>query len=442
MILIREDFLHYLWRFKYFAINKLQTTSNEPIHIINVGEHNFNSGPDFFSAKIKIADQLWAGNVEIHVKSSDWYLHHHEQDSNYDNVILHVVWVDDIGVYDKNNRLIPTLELNTYVSQGILDQYSLLFSKKMKWINCENLITTIDNFTVDNWLEVLYFERLEEKTNLINTFLESSSNDWEAVLFKLLVKNFGLKINGDAFLNLADSIDFKVLRKEQFKLINIEAIFFGQAGFLQEKKEDPYYQKLQIEYRYLQKKYHLEPVFNGQFQFFRLRPNNFPTIRIAQLAYLYFSHHNLFSKILEINTKDSFYKLFRIKTSSFWEQHYGFASKSVSRPKKLSKSFIDLIIINTVIPIKFMYFKHMGHFKEELILNLIKQIAPENNSILKKFESLFDKRSILPGDTYFKLSIDNALDSQALLQLKNAYCNYQLCLKCSIGNSLIQGDKL
>lgn len=432
MILIPEDFLHYLWKYKFFATKELQTTTNIPIQIITIGEQNVNSGPDFFNSKLKIGNQLWAGNVEIHVKASDWYVHKHENDTNYDNVILHVVWENDAEVYSKNNEIIPTLELKSIVSKDLINKYQALFSKQLKWINCENKINSIDQFTLNNWLEVLYFERLEQKSNLIQNLLKNSANDWEAVLFKLLAKNFGLKVNGDAFLNLANSIDFKIVRKEQNNLLNLEALFFGQAGFLEEEIESSYYKKLQKEYQYLQLKYKLEPLYKGQFQFFRLRPNNFPTIRLAQLAMLYFTHHNLFSKILDAKCLEDFYDLFSLKISDFWQQHYSFTSGSVRRSKKITKSFIDLLIINTIIPIKFMYYKQIGKQDEESILELIKQIQPEKNSIINKFESLPMNKE---GSC---ISVDNAFESQSFLQLKNEYCNSQRCLHCAIGNSLLK----
>ncbi len=422
--MIREDFLHYLWKYKYFAVNKLRTTAKETIQIINAGEHNLNSGPDFFNSKIIIDKQTWAGNVEIHVKSSDWYLHHHENDSNYDNVILHVVWLHDIDIYQKNNTVIPTLELHNFTSQKILNNYKKLFSKKLKFINCEFDVSSINEFTLNNWLEKLYIEKLEQKSEVIYELLRQSNNNWEAVLFKLLAKNFGLKVNGDSFLNLANSIDFKVIRKEHFKLINLEALFFGQAGFLQEDGEETYHQSLKNEYEFLKLKYHLESLYNGQFQFFRLRPSNFPTVRLAQFAMLYFKQHNLFSKILEANSLKDLYSLFDVKPSVFWEQHYNFTSNSLKRSKKLTEPFIDLLIINSIIPIKFVFQKQIGKLDEELFLNLIREIKPEKNSIITKFDGL-------------NIKVKNAMDSQALLLLKSEYCNANLCLQCAVGNFLL-----
>ncbi len=435
MILIQEDFLHYLWKHKYFTINKLQATNNESIIIYGSGEHNLDSGPDFFNAKIKIGDQLWVGNVEIHVKSSDWYVHQHEKDENYDSVILHVVWENDIEVYNKNSIPIPTLELHSLVPKDLIKQYKALFSKRINWINCEKFIGSIDEFILNNWIEVLFFERLQQKSELILQLLKESKNDWESVLFKLLAKNFGLKVNGDSFFTLANSIDFKIIRKEQSKLINLEALFFGQSGFLDKEFENAYFEELKSEYRYLQSKYSLEPIFNGQIKFFRLRPNNFPTIRLAQLSMLYFTHQNLFSKIINCKNLDEVYSLFDTKTSVFWEDHYNFNSISKKRSKSLTKPFVDLLIMNTIIPLKFIYFKHIGKLNEESILSLAKQIKPEKNNIINKFEDILSK------NTGVKHKINNAFESQGYLHLKTSYCNKNLCLQCAIGNTILKNKQ-
>jgi hypothetical protein len=282
-------------------------------------------------------------------------VHNHEKDKNYDNVILHVVWINDVQVFHKNNIPIPTLELKNFVSDKILIQYRGLFFKRSNWINCENSMIHTSSFILNNWLEVLYIERLQQKSKLIEDLLIKYANDWEEVFFILLAGNFGLKVNRDSFINLASSIDFKIIRKEQGSLINLEAILFGQAGFLNDKKEGYFYNNLKKEYNFLKLKYSLKPLFNGQFQFFRLRPNNFPTIRLAQLAMLYHLHQNLFSKIIVLNDLDEYYNIFNNATSSYWKQHYNFNSRSNKRPKFLTKQFINLLLINTIIPLKYVY---------------------------------------------------------------------------------------
>ena len=264
---MKEDFLHYIWQQKLFSFKDLQTTNDEPIEVVKTGIMNKNSGPDFFNAQLKINNQLWVGNIEIHVKSSDWYLHQHEIDSNYDAVILHVVWEHDTDVFMKNNNPLPTLVLKDYIQKGILNKYQNLFSKKISWIPCENQISEVDSFLMNNWLERLYFQRLEHKSVLIDELLQKSNNDFEAVLFQLLAKNFGLKVNGEMFLSLAHSFDFSILRKVRFEEEILSALIFGQAGFLEEETEEVYQKLLKKEYEYLRHKYNLYAITNG-FQFF------------------------------------------------------------------------------------------------------------------------------------------------------------------------------
>ncbi len=421
---MRENFLHYVWKYKKFDVLHLKTTQHESISLVSVGRHNHNSGPDFFNAKLKIEEQLWAGNVEIHIKSSDWFAHHHEQDRAYDNVILHVVYEHDTDVFREDNSTIPTLELKHYINKEVLLQYQKLFSNKSKWINCENDFAKTEDFILNHWLERLYFERLERKSKTIEDLLEVSKNNWEAVLFKMMTKNFGLKVNGDAFLSLAKSIDFSVLRKSQSSLLSLEALLFGQASLLEKDVEDAFYQNLKNEYGFLKQKFQLSNEFVLPLQFFRLRPPNFPTIRLSQLANLYHKQQHLFSKILGSNTLEDFYKLFGVSTTLYWKTHYTFQKASKSSRKVLTKSFIDLLLINTIIPLKFSYAKRKGESVNEKLIEIIRAIGSEKNSIIEGF------------DTLKKVS-KSALESQALVQLKTEYCNKHQCLKCAIGNSLL-----
>ena len=421
---MQERFLYYLWKFKKFHTSNLKTQMNETIEIVSVGEHNLNSGPDFFNAQLKIDNQLWAGNVEIHLKSSDWFLHNHEQDNAYDNVILHVVWEHDMEVFRKNNSTIPTLELKNYVLETVLKNYNNLFSKNHKWINCENDFALIDPFLLNNWLERLYFERLEQKAETINTLLKQSKNNWEAVLFKMISKNFGLKVNGDAFFSLAQSIDFSIVRKTQNKQQALEALLFGQAGLLEKDIQNGYYLNLKEEYLFLKQKFKLDNSQVLACQFFRLRPLNFPTIRLSQLATLYNTHQNLFSKVITTNTLNSFYKLLSVSSSSFWKTHYTFEKASKSTSKTLTKPFIDLLLINTILPIKFCYAKQKGERVDEFIVTLGSLIQSEKNSIITAFNKL-------------KKVSNSALYSQALIELRTNYCIKNKCLECAIGNSLL-----
>ncbi|GAA3610999.1 DUF2851 family protein [Flavivirga amylovorans] len=421
---MQEDFLHYIWKYKKIQINRLQTIKGETVIINTVGQHNPNSGPDFFNAQLTIDEQLWAGNVEIHVKSSDWFLHHHEQDKAYDNVILHVVWEHDTDVFRKDHSVVPTLELKDLVSKDVLSNYEELFNKENKWINCERDFANSNDFVLNNWLERLYLERLERKSKTIELLLKESKNDWEAVLFKMLAKNFGLKVNGDSFFSLAKSIDFSILRKSQYNQQTLEALLFGQSGLLNESIEDVYYLSLVKEYQFLKQKFKLENSHILPCQFFRLRPSNFPTIRLSQLASLYYEHQNLFSKILEANHLNHFYKLFKVSTSTFWETHYTFQKESKSSKKSLTKSFIDLVLINTILPLKFCYTKYKGETVNSDIIKVATSIASEKNSIITAFNNL-------------KTVSNSALNSQGLIQLKTEYCDKNKCLQCAVGNTLI-----
>lgn len=422
---MKEKFLHYLWRYKLLLHSKLESSQREKISIINSGVYNTNSGPDFLNAQIEIDGQLWIGNIEIHVKASDWYLHHHENDTNYDAVILHVVWENDADVYMKNNQPIPTLELKNKIDSDILNNYRNLYASNLNWIACENQIGQIDSFVLDNWLERLFFERLEEKSMFILQLLEDSNNDYEAVLFQMLAKNFGLKVNGEAFLRLSKSFDFKVLRKTKDNELTLFALLFGQAGFLEDDVPVSYFNALKNEYHYLQHKFNLQSISKNHFQFFRMRPNNFPTIRLAQFGTLYLQHQNLFSELLNKTTIESIYTFFTVELNSFWNTHYTFEKESKFSLKKMSKNFIDLIIINTIIPLKFVYKKERGEFIDEEILNLVRSMKSEKNSIISQFENI-------------KVQSDNAFKSQALLQLKNNYCDHKKCFDCAIGDKLIR----
>jgi hypothetical protein len=422
---MKEEFLYYVWQYKLFSMTKLTTTNGKSIVIKKAGLQNNNAGPDFLNAQIEIDNQLWAGNVEMHLKSSDWYLHKHETDINYDAVILHVVWQHDVDVFTKSDKTLPTLELQDIVDKSILKNYEELLYQKTTFIPCGNQLKTVDQFLIDNWLERLYFERLEEKSLLINELLSKTNDNFEAVLFQLLAKNFGLKINGNAFLEMAKSIDFSIIKKTSFNEGQISALFYGQSGFLEDDLEIDYYTKLKQEYHFLQHKFGLVPISKNNFQFFRMRPPNFPTIRIAQLAALYHLHQHLFSKLMKVKSKEEVYELFEVEVNLFWKTHYTFETSSKKTNKKLSKSFIDLLLINTIIPLKFVYLKQKGENQESVLLKLIQQVAPEKNAVISKFSES-------------KIKAKNAMESQALLMLKNNYCTKKLCLQCAIGNHLLR----
>ena len=427
---MREEFLHYIWQHKKFNALDLNTVDGKKVVIKKVGQHNHNAGPDFFNAQLYIDEQLWAGNVEIHLKSSDWYAHHHETDIAYDNVILHVVWEYDADIFRKDGTTIPTLELKNYVSKHLISNYNDLMNSSKTWINCEYGFQDIDDFTFNHWMESLYIKRLEKKSTTINELLKSSKNDWEAVLFQMLLKNFGLKVNGEAFFSLAKSIDFSIVKKVKPNLEQLEALLFGQANLFESRYllgdiEDVYFKNQKEHYQFLKHKFKLDSFGVSPIQFFRLRPPNFPTIRLSQLANLYHQKTHLFSEIQQLKTLDDFYSYFKIETSTYWETHFNYG-KTVKHSKKyLTKNFIDLLLINTIIPLKFAHAKAMGRDIENEVFKLISEIKIEKNSIIDKFLSLREIQ-------------ETALKSQALLELKNNYCDKNHCLQCAIGNKLLK----
>lgn len=421
---MKEDFLHYVWQYKKFDFSNLTTVSGEAVSIVNSGQYLQQSGPDFFNAQLVIGNQKWAGNVEIHVKSSDWYLHQHEKDDHYNNVILHVVWEYDTPVFSKDNLIIPTVALQSYITKEVLRQYLTLTTPK-SWIFCENQIKAIDGFVVNHWLERLFFERLENKAIPIQTLLSETDNDWEAVLFYSLAKNFGLNTNGDLFFQSLKSVPFSVIRKESYELKSLEALFFGLLDLLSEYYEDAYAKDLQNSFAFLRQKYQLRHQSYESVQFFKHRPDNFPTIRLAQLAMLYHQRQNLFAQIITIHSMKDFYHLFDLGVSAYWESHYQFDKVSPPKKKQLSKSFIDLLVINTIVPFQFAYAQSLGKEISESLMQLLQTISPEKNIVIEKFAN-------------FGLQSKNAFETQSLLQLKNNYCSKGKCLQCEIGTQLMK----
>lgn len=423
---MRENLLHFIWKYKKLPLEHLLTTKNEIISLVDVGLHNDLAGPDFLNAKIRIGGQLWAGNVEIHLKSSDWFAHHHEIDANYNNVILHVVWEDDMSVFRKDRSEVPTLELKNYISKPLLEAYHQFFdNRNIKFINCERELKSVDGFLFRNWLERLYFERLERKSSLILNLLSESKNDWERVLFILLLRNFGSKVNGDSFYSLAQALDFSIFRKVQGNLFQLESLLLGTAGLLEDDSlVDGHYIDFKKEYGFLKTKFNLNTTGVLPPQFYGLRPPNFPTIRLSQLANLYNGRQNLFSQLMEADSISEIRVLLEASASDYWKDHYTFGKVSKKSNKKLSKSFIDLIIINTIAPLKFCYAKQQGREVDEQIVEIISGLKSEGNRVVENFKQ-------------HGAIVENALQSQAVLQLYNEYCTQNRCLQCAVGASLL-----
>lgn len=421
---MKEDFLHYIWKHKLFSQNNLETTEGEKIDILNTGIHNTDAGPDFFNAKIKIGKTLWAGNVEIHLRSSDWQKHNHNLDKAYDNTILHVVYDHDLKLTGKNNLQIPTLTLSEKINNKFIARYESLISSRHR-IPCEEEISKVNSITIDSWLERMMVERLERKSTDILERLKQNKNNWEETFYHLLAKNFGFKLNAQPFEELARSLPLAVLAKHKNNLLQTEAMLFGTAGLLGKKYTEDYPAFLKKEFNFLKTKFKLTDGIHAPWKFLRLRPANFPTIRIAQFAALVHRSSHLFSKILECKNTDQVVKLFDVSASEYWDSHYVFGKTSPAQKRNFGRSATENIIINTAAPVIFAYGIYRNEEKyKEIALKFLEDIPSENNSIIKKWESLGIKS-------------ENAFRSQALLELMNEYCVEKKCLSCGIGNKLI-----
>jgi len=420
-----EELLVYVWQYKLFSNFDFYSTNGKRIEIISSGTRNHDSGPDFFNGKIRIGGQLWAGNIEIHVNSSDWIKHKHQNDKAYNNVILHVVYNHDKEIEVAGWKL-PVLELKNYISESVINNYNSLTAPSKSFLHCIKSNNLNHDFEYENWIDSIYLKRIEDKLQIINNQLEITVSHWEQVLFRTIARSFGLKLNGDAFTYFASSFDYKYFQNISNNANSVEALFFGQAGFLDDDFDDEYFVNLKKEYQFLKSKFTLTPIHKSQFKFFRTRPANFPTIRLAQLASFYSKHPNLFSKIIECENIESIKDLFEIDVNEFWKTHYNFKSESKKNDRTLTDSFIELVIINSIIPIRIAYFKAISNFdKVEESIELANNIKKEKNKIISEFENAGWK-------------VDNAKDTQALLYLKNNYCDRNKCLNCLIGKRILE----
>ncbi|MBE2229417.1 MAG: DUF2851 family protein [Chitinophagaceae bacterium] len=418
---MNERLLQYIWQFRLFDNRSLFTTTGEPVEIIYQGQYNTNQGPDFSNARIRIAGTTWAGHVELHVRLSDWEKHHHQADRNYDNVILHVVWEADETGPD-----IPAVELKGRVPGLFLERYEQLM-KSGPSIPCGSQLHLVDALTWKSWLDRLLAERMERKAGLVLHFNTESRNHWEETAWWLLARNFGSKVNADAFEAIARSLPLSLLGR-QAQLTALEALLMGQAGLLEtEKKEDPYYTLLQKEYRFLQKKHSLVPV-DIPVHFLRMRPGNFPTIRLAQLAVFLYqtgASGRFFSALLAAQQPDEIRRMFDLTANDYWHYHYSFDKTSAFKPKKSGDSLASLILINTVCPLLYAWGQlNRENRVKEKALDWLEKTPPEANHILSNFQDL-------------GLPVKNAAESQAILELKNAYCTQKRCLDCMAGNRLL-----
>jgi hypothetical protein len=421
---MKEALLQYAWQHKLFYTNDLRTTNGEIIEVIDVGQLNSDAGPDFFNAKIKIGGTLWAGNVEVHVRASDWFLHHHEQNSNYQSIILHVINNNDVSVKREDGEEIPQLILPYF--SGLEEKYEQLLQKNT-FVACSHVLEKVAPIALHSWLNALMIERLEQKATQMELVLNFTQHNWEESFYILLARNFGLNLNGEPFEQLAKSLPNNLLAKHKNNLFQIEALLFGQSGLLDEILDTnvEYVQKLQNEALFLRKKYSLTPM-NGQlWKMLRLRPINFPTVRIAQLAALIHQSSKLFSKIVENQDIDYLISLFRCEPSLYWKTHYSFHQASRSSNKALGDKTIHLLIINTLAPFLFLYGKYKAMPKlQKNGLELLEKLPPEQNQVIEKWAIL-------------NIVARSAFESQALLHLKKNYCDAKKCLQCRIGHIVL-----
>lgn len=419
---MKESILHYIWQQKLFVSSDMMTTDGEQIEVIDVGKLNIDAGPDFFNAKIKIGNTLWAGNVEIHLQSSDWFKHNHQDNKAYDSVILHIVKKSDAEVYRTDGEKIPQVELN--FSKQIETDYIQLISEQ-KWIPCADKIKFVPEIFIQSWKNTLLVERLEQKMEAIVNLLNANNQHWEEAFYITLARNFGFGTNSQAFEQLAKATPLSALGKHKNNLFQLEAILFGQSGLLDNSFKDEYVEKLKKEYEFLAAKFDLKPLKASQWKLLRLRPDNFPHVRIAQFAALIHSSSKLFSKVLEKPELDYLNKVFDLKPSEYWQTHYTFASESTKKSKSLGQQSKNILYINTVIPFLFCYESQKGNQEmKDKALELLEAIPEERNSIITGWKSL-------------GLTVKTAYDSQALLQLKKNYCDDKKCLRCRIGHKVL-----
>ncbi|MDR1005007.1 MAG: DUF2851 family protein [Prevotellaceae bacterium] len=427
-----EQLLYYVWKHKLFPLQPLQTTLGEPVEVIDPGLRNIHAGPDFFNAKLKIGGTLWVGNVEIHTRASDWFRHGHQRDDAYNNVILHIAETIDCEVMRANGGAVPQMQLSC--PDAIRRNYDEL-RRTEAYPPCYAILPTLPPLTVHSWLSALQTERLEQKTQLITERLARYQYNWEDVFFVTLARNFGFGLNGDAFEGWAGRLPFRAIDKHRDNLLQVEAFFFGQAGLLEEQDAataaDDYYCALQREFRYLQRKFDLTAAAaTAPWQFLRLRPGNFPHVRLAQLAHLYHTEQSLFSRVMEADTLDAVKKIFATSTSPYWETHFNFRKSSVQRPKRTGSKALELIIINTVIPFLYAYGLHKAdNALCERAARFPEQLHAEDNHITRAWSAV-------------GLSVSTAADSQALLQLRKNYCDRKECLRCRFGFEYLKGKSV
>ncbi len=421
---MNERLLQFIWQFQYLNHTSLSTTDEHSLQIIHPGNPNYNAGPDFSEAKIIIDNTTWIGNVELHINASHWLEHNHTKNKNYNNIILHVVWLHDVDIKDANGNNFPTLELQSLVAKVLLQKFERLMNTT-EFIPCSFALPVLNDVSWLAWKERLIAERLEIKSASVIQSLQLLNNNWEEVFWQTLTRSFGMKVNADAFEAIAKTLSINILSKHKNQVNQLEALLLGQADLLNVEATDNYAIMLQKEYKFLANKYQLKPIKRSP-DFLRMRPNNFPTIRLAQLAMLVHQSSHLFSKIKTTEDRNKIFQWFDLKANDFWNYHYTLTDETVYHPKPLGRLFIQHIIINAIVPVLFAYglFRNEYAWKDKAV-NWLMQLQPEQNIITKQWK-------------LHNVENKNAFDSQSLIHLKNNYCNYKKCLDCAVGTKLLK----
>ncbi len=420
-----EDFLHFVWKYRLYD-KDAATMGGEALEVLSPGHHNTDSGPDFSNARIRIDNTLWAGNVEVHVKASDWFAHGHQHDDAYTNIILHVVYAGDCPIADRNGQPIATLELRGKFDKRMYQKYFYYLNNK-NWIPCEKDIMLVSGSRLNLWLDRLLVERMERKAGELSALLKRNNNSFESTFYQVLAGNFGFKINEQPFRMLATMLPLNILAKHKNSLFQLEALLFGVAGLLQSDFSDDYPSRLKTEFGFLRKKYGLAVMEKHLWKFMRLRPSSFPTIRIAQFAALIARSERLFSKVTTSDDPKALTGLFDVAVSDYWNDHFMFDKLStVNNTKQLGTSAINNIMLNTVVQFLFLYSASVGdeQYREKAIA-LLMQIEPETNAIIR-------------GWAKTGVTAANAFETQALIELKNNYCSKKRCLDCAVGLNLLR----
>jgi hypothetical protein len=424
---MNEEFLTHIWKYGLFNRTSLFSDTGEKIEVITLGEHNTDAGPDFINAKIRIGNTLWAGNVELHQNASDWKKHRHQSDRAYDNVILHVVLKADQPATRTNGTIIPTVELK--FDPRLYYNYIFLIGNR-SWLACYNHLATIDQLLLHSWLSSMLVERLESKVKTIEALLAHYRNNWEAVFYVQLARSFGFHLNAGPFELVAQSLPLAILLRHKDNLFQLEALLFGQAGFLGGAEKDEYALQLKAEYDHLRNKYRLAPIDRHLWKYMRLRPVNFPTVRLAQFAVLVSRFPGLFRRIIETGDTASLIRLFYVLPSTYWDTHYKFGTVSGRLKKALGEDASRSLLINTVIPLVFLYGHKRGDDRlKARAIEFLSQLPPEKNAVIRRWEQAGVKAG-------------SALDTQALLHVRSAYCQKKRCLRCVVGSRIVTGQGL